>query len=227
VVVISEGDTRYARSFHEFFRGYFTDEPFLHCTKEGRPRVHAVYYLRGLDGVLPEGTGTPVLSASPPSEPGRTNTAGVFEQATLERADGPSQYDYLRRLAAYLVDLDRREKQAGRNGVRAVGVLGNDVYDKILVLDALRDWFPKAVFFAADLDARLFGRKALRSTRNLIVASSYGLTLNPGIQRAAPPFRDTYQSGMYLSTLVALNHDVQQMSSADFSSWFLGFDHFE
>ena len=179
-----------------------------------------MHYLRGLDGVLPEGTGTPALSASPPSEPARTNTDAVFEQATLERADGPSQYDYLRRLAAYLVDLDRREKQAGRNGVRAVGVLGNDVYDKFLVLDALRDRFPKAVFFAADLDARLFGRKAIRSTRNLIVASSYGLTLNPGIQGAVPPFRDTYQSGIYLSTLVALNHVGQQLSPADVSSWF-------
>jgi hypothetical protein len=217
--VISEGDTIYARSFLAGFKKYFEKHDFSTCGLR-QPRVHAVHYLRGLDGVLPEGTGTPVLSASPPSEPARTNTEAVFEQATLERADGPSQYDYLRRLAAYLVDLDRREKQAGRNGVRAVGVLGNDVYDKILVLDALRDRFPKAVFFAADLDARLFGRQALRSTRNLIVASSYGLIFNPGMQGAVPPFRDTYQSGMYLSTRVALNHVVQQQSPADVSSWF-------
>jgi hypothetical protein len=217
VVVISEGDTSYARSFHESFQQYFRKN-FSHCTEEGRFR--AVYYLRGLDGVLPEGKGTPVPSESPPGEPARANTDVVFEQATLERADGPSQYDYLRRLAGYLADLDRREKQAGRHGVRAIGVLGHDVYDKILVLDALRDRFPKAVFFAADLDARLFGRKGLRSTRNLIVASSYGLTLNPGIQGAVPPFRDTYQSGMYLSTLVALNPVVQRLSPADVASWF-------
>jgi hypothetical protein len=219
VVVISEGDTKYARSFLAGFKEDLEKPGFLECDSQ-EPRLHPVHYLRGLDGVLPEGTGTPALSASPPREPARTNTDAVFEQATLERADGPSQYDYLRRLATYLVDLDRREKKEGRNGVRAVGVLGNDVYDKILVLDALRDRFPRAVFFAADLDARLFGRQALRSTRNLIVASSYGLTLNPRIQGAVSPFRDTYQSGIYLSTLVALNHVVPPPPPADVSSWF-------
>jgi hypothetical protein len=52
--------------------------------------------------VVPEGTGTPAPSASSPSGQARTNTADVFQQAALERADGPSQCDYLRRLAAYL-----------------------------------------------------------------------------------------------------------------------------
>jgi len=41
----------------------------------------------------------------------------LLEQAAMERADGPSQYDYLRRLAARLVDIDRSEREAGRRGV--------------------------------------------------------------------------------------------------------------
>ena len=77
------------------------------------------------------------------------------DQATVERADGRSQYDYLRRLGEHLIALDSRKRQAGSHGVTAIGVLGSDTYDKLLVLDALREHFPRAVFFTADLDARL------------------------------------------------------------------------
>jgi hypothetical protein len=221
IVVISESDTTYARAFRELFRtAYPKDETLDDTSREGRFQVHPVHYLRGIDGALPARAGASVPSARPPGNQAATITDVGIGQPAVERADGQSQYDYLRRLAAYLVDLDRREKDAGRKGVRAVGVLGNDVYDKILVLDALRDRFPKAVFFAADLDARLLGREVIRSTRNLIVASAYGLTLNPGIQGAAPPFRDTYQTGLYFSTLVALAPAAQQPSPADLSRWF-------
>ena len=202
IVVISEGDTSYARAFRTSFEKYFNNK-FRTCPNGGI-HVHHVQYLQGLDGVLPTETGPPQPSASPPSDKARTNMDSVLDQASFERAEGLSQYDYLRRLGAYLMDLDQGEKQAGRNGVRAVSVLGSDTYDKLLVLDALRDRFPKAIFFTTDLDARLLGREVIRSTRNLIVASAYGLTLNPGIQGATPPFRSTYQTGMYLSTLVAL-----------------------
>lgn len=225
VVVISEGDTRYAQAFRTSFEKYFSnnrvekDNKFRNCPN-GSIHVHHVQYLQGLDGVLPTETRPPQPSASPPSDKARTNMDIVFNQASLERAEGLSQYDYLRRLGAYLMNLDRGEKRAGRNGVRAVGVLGSDTYDKILVLDALRDRFPKAIFFTADLDARLLGREVIRSTRNMIVASSYGLTLNPGIQGAAPPFRNTYQTGMYLSTLVALTSAAPEKPPKDFSRWF-------
>src|SRR4030095_1210903 len=115
------------------------------------------------------------------------------------RAEGRNQYDYLRRLADDLATLDARERSNGRTG-SAIGVLGNDTYDKIVVLQALRDGFPKAVFFTADLDARMVDADVKKWTRNLVVASAYGLTLNPAIQDAAPPFRDSYQTGLYLAT---------------------------
>src|SRR5262249_27703055 len=107
------------------------------------------------------------------------------------------------------------ERSQGRAGVRAVGVLGNDTYDKLLVLQALREGFPKAVFFTADLDARMVDADVIKWTRNVVVASAYGLTLNPDIQGTAPPFRDTYQTGLYLATLVALDPLTQALRSSD------------
>jgi len=215
IVIVAEGDTNYARAFSEEFRTQFKDQ----C-KGRTPAVEQVSYLRGLDGVLPTGTGAPERAAAAPRN-GKVPAQDVLlEEAALERADGPSQYDYLRRLAARLDDLDRSERKAGRHGVTAIGVLGNDAYDKILVLDALRDRFPKAVFFAADLDARLLGGGSIRSTRNLVVASGFGLSLQPDLQGRTPPFRDTYETGTYLSTLVALDSKASALKTPDFADWF-------
>ena len=215
VVLVSEGDSSYARDFQKDFQKRFSK-----CRDGGMRSVIPVRYLRGLDGVLPEGAGAPVPAAAGQNAraPGAADT--LLDPIALERADGRSQYDYLRRLARQLADIDRDGKLAGRDGVRAIGVLGNDTYDKLLVLDALRPQFPQAVFFAADLDARLIGGGGVRSTRNLVVASAYGLSLNPGIQGDAPPFRDTYQTGIYLSSLVALHPEEKELSTRDFEPWF-------
>ena len=215
VVLVSEGDTSYARDFQKRF-----GDRFGKCSDGRAPRVAPVRYLRGLDGVLPEGSGTPVPAAAGQRARAPDTYDTLLDHTALERADGRSQYDYLRRLAQQLTDLDRDEKREGRDGVRAIGVLGSDAYDKLLVLDALRDRFPRAVFFAADLDARLIGGGGVRSTRNLVVASAYGLSLNPGIQGGAPPFRDTYQTGTYLATLVALDPETKGLPAKEFEPWF-------
>lgn len=216
VVLISEGDTSYARDF----RQRFTSKRFGGCKEEGSfPRVVQVSYLRGLDGVLPVGAGAPVPAVAGAQARSPDTRDTLLDPVTLERADGRSQYDYLRRLAQQLGDIDREEKRAGHYGIRGIGVLGNDAYDKLLVLDALRERFPEAVFFAADLDARLISGGA-RSTRNLVVASAYGLALNQGIQGTAPPFRDTYQTGTYLATRVALDPSAAGLAQEKFDPWF-------
>src|SRR6266850_990291 len=215
VVLISEGDTSYARDFQKRF-----GDRFGKCSDGRAPRVAPVRYLRGLDGVLPEGAGTPVPATAGQRARAPDTYDTLLDQTALERADGRSQYDYIRRLAHELTDLDRDEKRAGPNGVRAIAVLGSDAYDKLLVLEALRERFPRVVFFAADLDARLIGGAGVRSTRNLVIASAYGLSLNPGIQGGAPPFRDTYQTGIYLASLVALHPQEKNLSTQDFEPWF-------
>jgi len=94
--------------------------------------------------------------------------------------------------------------EPGRPGIRAIGILGSDVYDKLLALQALRPRFPDAIFFTTDLDARLWHPNQLKWTRNMIVASSFGLELKDALQQDIPPFRDSYQTAQYLGGLSAL-----------------------
>jgi len=215
IVIVAEADSTYARAFRDEFRTQLRGK----CKET---EVQLVSYLQGLDGAFPRGGGTPQAAAPAPANGKRPRNEKWLEQATLEQADGPSQYDYLRRLATHIEGLDRAERKAGRHGVRAIGILGNDTYDKILVLDVLRDRFPSAVFFAADLDARLLAAGANRSTRNLVVASGFGFKLRRGLQGRAPPFRDTYQTGIFLAVQVALDQDVykQQHNTQAFKCWF-------
>jgi hypothetical protein len=222
VVIVAEGDTRYARAFREDFASKLKERRLKAkaCGERKNPSIVQVGYLRGLDGITPGTAVRPVSPGTTPQNPRPGARDSLLEQAALERADGPSQYDYLRRLAVQLVDLDRALRKDGQHGIAAIGILGSDAYDKILVLDALRDRFPQAVFFAADLDARMLDASSVRSTRNLVVASGYGLALNRQLQGSAPPFRDTYQTGTYLSTLVALDSDARQLDTADFDAWF-------
>jgi hypothetical protein len=217
IVIVAEGDTRYARAFREDFARTLGGEV---CGGRTGPSIVQVGYLRGLDGIAPGATGRPVTPGTPPQNPRPAARDTLLEQAALERADGTSQFDYLRRLSVQLVDLDRALRKDGQHGIAAVGILGSDAYDKILVLDALRDRFPQAVFFAADLDARMLDAGSIRSTRNLVVASGYGLALNRQLQGSAPPFRDTYQTGTYLSTLVALDPHARTLGTGDFDLWF-------
>jgi hypothetical protein len=227
IVIVGQDDTPYTRLFREHFVHPPAGSPLKDAWPEGCVGgVVQTGYLRGLDGILPIGRDAPPSAASQhPASDGSDTRAERLEkilpdQATLERADGRSQYDYLRRLGEHLIALDRRKRQEGGRGVTAIGVLGNDTYDKLLVLEALREYFPRAVFFTHDLDARLLGREVVRSTRNLIVASAYGLKLHRALQGTAPPFRDTYQTGTYFATRVALHSDAQNLQLDLIDKWF-------
>jgi hypothetical protein len=74
-----------------------------------------------------------------------------------------------------------------------------------MVLEALSGSLPDAVFFTNNLDARFAHRDEWRWTRNLIVASPFGLTLKERYQKV-PPFRDSIQTAMYAATLLAANY---------------------
>jgi len=114
----------------------------------------------------------------------------------------------LRRLGDSMqqVDAELRQKEDPK-GIEAIGVLGSDLYDKLLVLQALRPLFPEALFFTTDLDALLLHPIAQTPTRNLLVASSFGLQLRPEIQGEIPPFRSSYQTAGFLATRFAIRND--------------------
>src|SRR5262245_60594622 len=81
---------------------------------------------------------------------------------------------------------------------------GSDVYDKLLILQALRGRFKDKIFFTTDLDARYLHADQKEWARNLVVASNFDLSLRPELQKSTLPFRDGYQTATYLATLMAL-----------------------
>ena len=194
----SESEPRPPDASDEDYRAILENEP-----KEWPDNIMRAAYLQGLDGQV---AGWKPLTASvkPDVSTGRGTARTDFQ--ALERPEGRSQLDYARRLA---LDLERR----GGRGLRAVGILGSDVYDKLLLIQALRELFPHAIFFTTDLDERLTHPSQTRWTRNLVIASSFGprLTVDEGLpeewgprQLQTPPFRDCYQTSLYRATLLAL-----------------------
>src|SRR5262249_358447 len=116
------------------------------------------------------------------------------------------QFDYLRRLARHIrEEHERLRREENSQGFTSIGVFGTDLYDKLLVLQAIRHEFRSATFFTTDLDARYLDPRDLPWTRNLLVASSYGLQLRNDIQGEIPPFRNSYQTATFLAARVALS----------------------
>src|SRR5215467_7256829 len=200
IILVSELDTAYGRELPQAFEAAVC-EARAPCIGSRPPWVRRFSYLRGLDGKIP---GAPHPESKADGDKPAGEGAAPFEP--LERAEGPSQVDYLRRLAAHAREVPSDPGDGSSGGeVRAIGVLGSDVYDKSLVLRAFRREFPKAVFFTTDLDARMLHPAEYAWTRNLIVASSFGFSLEPELQRHVPPFRDSYQTAIFLATQCALS----------------------
>lgn len=178
--------------------------------------AHRFSYLRGIDGELPQS----MNASGGKSESDGTLSQNLFKiNKGLERPEGPAQFDYLRRLALQIQAEDRRIREecldnVGEGswptcpGFKAIGILAGDVYDKLLLLQALRKEFPGVLFFTTDLDARLLHPGQYQWTRNLLIASHFGLRLDDKVQKSIPPFRDAYQTSLFLSTLLAIDPDA-------------------
>jgi hypothetical protein len=213
VALVSEWDTFYGRALPESMArclGELADcqaddvDPFLH-----KPWLHRFKYLRGMDGQMPnvDGTGSSSGATDKGGKADKASKDGTKSPAipkASDRAEGQGQFDYLRRLGSQMQQLDANLLRDTGNGIAAIGVLGSDLYDKLLVLQALRPLLPNALFFTTDLDALLLHPSAVPTTRNLLVASSFGLQLEPDVQKEIPPFRSSYQTGAFLATRAAI-----------------------
>lgn len=160
-------------------------------------------YLRGLDGEVPEHE-----AEKPQAKSRQATVAAPPDPNSLEQHFGDMQFDYLRRLAR---EITEDVQEAGAE-VKAVGILGSDVYDKLLILQALRKDLPWALFFTTDLDSRYVHPSQQQWTQNLIVASSFGLDPNSGHRLHVPPFRDSYQTAMFKAVEYALGKPLDQGS---------------
>lgn len=174
IVVVAERDTRYSQAIKEQLGDKF----------EGCARLEFYSYLRGLDGRSEDASST--ADSTKPENPETANDnrkGGGFQERSL----GTSQFDYLRRLA---VELDEQISSRKSRAASAVGILGSDIYDKMLVLQALQPVLPGAIFFTTDLDALYLERGNQDYTRNLVVAGLDSLIVNSSL----PPMRDSYQT---------------------------------
>jgi hypothetical protein len=235
IAVVSEWDTFYGRMLPLEFRATavckrryntfcaFDDEwrQALNATRnadmwqnqaqtDAEPKIDRYTYMRGLDGEMAH------VEPSAAAKSRKLDQDSIYELwkdeksiSSLERPDGPSQYDYVRRLAAQL-----KHGQTAEHPYVAIGVLGSDPYDKLLILQALRDEFPDAIFFTTDLDARFLHPSQQSWARNLIIASPFGLRLDDEHQRDIPPFRDSYQSAAYHALITSLTTTSVSPSNA-------------
>jgi hypothetical protein len=211
VVLVAESDTSFSRGLIKEAEDAINPEGITNVD------VDVYTYLRGLDGKL-ENT---------PSAGGKENASvygsvvGAVKSALESRfpsepTSGSSQFDYLRRLA---IKIRREEGERNKERVVAVGVLGSDVYDKLLVLQALRPELPQALFFTTDMDALYLHAGDEDATRNLIVASANDLDpdvpvvgaspTQPGSWRV-PPMRDSYQVLLFQATKSAALETLQK-----------------
>lgn len=199
LVLIGERDTRYGRTLLQYLTQGFTDR----CGTDKQIRTFS--YLRGLDGMLADADKSG-SKAPPKNDSGKSkDLREQLDDAPPEHAEGRNQLDYLRRLADEIHRLDDDKKSFAKNGVKAIGLVGSDLYDKLLILQALRSRFKDKIFFTTDLDARYLHDDQKDWARNLVVASNFGLSLKQELQQHTLPFRDSYQTATYLATLMALD----------------------
>ena len=217
IAVVSEWDTFYGRALPISFAAAMYDKSAPADGKNGNfhqqilrgekfPRwILQRFYLRGIDGHLPKGAGSSDASDSGNDSAKSTTTEkSARSGAASESPEGPASMDYLRRLADDLVEQDDMLRRSGKGRLRAIGVLGTDLYDKLMIMRALRPKLPGAILFTTGLDARYGLSTEWSAARNLITAAPFGLELHPDYQSAIPAFRDSDQAALFATTLVAM-----------------------
>lgn len=215
VALISEEDTYYARALSSTFIEE-NEKVEKHFT------INSYSYLRGIDGKLPfdDAGKNNENDEQENSSTSQTAKSARSSKRPEEQTEGVNQADDIRRLADRLRMEDEEWKAEGKPALKAIGLLGSDVYDKLELLKALRPIFPDVVFFTNHLDARFAHPDEWRETHNLLIVSDYGLSINdPGKKRrslreqSVGPFRDSGQTTLYEATLKAIggiageNHD--------------------
>jgi len=217
VILLSELDTSFGRalpvSFTEKFCDYENETDKYSC----KEHIHAFTYLRGIDGVAPGSIADIGLSSSKSSETKKPDAPSSTAES-IRRPIGAGQFDYLRRIADEIVQMDKDFRKFNGKGIRAIGVLGSDVYDKLLILHALRSRLMGVTFFTTDLDAQFLHPSEYGWARNMVIASSFGLKLTDKLQGSTPPFRDSYQTSVYFSAGLALklsNEYLHQKKSVE------------
>ncbi|MDR2761132.1 MAG: hypothetical protein LBB88_00860, partial [Planctomycetaceae bacterium] len=196
IAMIAENDTLFGRSLPKIFRHIFERD-----SKITNKNFYRFTYLRGLDGSIQTTNDNKTSSNSldTNNSPSESSLSKRLLASKNYSPKGNYQYDYLIRLRDTML---YQEYSTGKK-FQAIGILGSDVYDKVLLLQILRPAFPNVIFFTTDLDAALWQSQYLTCTKNLIVGSSHGLQLNEKYQHGILPFRFSYQTALFQGILGA------------------------
>ena len=210
VVVLTEWDSPYGRSLATTFAARASHPHQSYAALLEHPEITwpkwilPYQYLRGIDGRLPS-----EQSKDNNREAADTKQNALTQPKPEEATEGVNQSDYLRRLARQLKNEDVVWERHHEGVIRAIGILGSDIYDKLLILRALRPEFPDAIFFTNNYDAHFERRADWGDARNLVIVSSFGgklprELLPPDLRQNVAPFRDNIQTSTYAGTLVAI-----------------------
>jgi hypothetical protein len=224
LVLISESDTKFGRTLPDLFvdevQRLAEKDPSRGergCSGKSIRGLHRFSYVRGLDGDAPKAP----ASAGAPGLPDIVSLATGTDAGFKEPALGTNQFDYLRRLTGQIAELDGSLRRANQGAIKAFAILGNDYFDKLLILQALKERFQSQLYLTTDLDAGYLDAKVFRWTRNLVIAAPFALTLrerfeypeadrsDPGAglridQGETPPFRHSIQTSLYLAVRAAV-----------------------
>jgi hypothetical protein len=199
VAIISEEDTFYARAL---------SSTFINSSPKGsrRENLSLYTYLRGIDGKLPS-DGKYGRENKGAAESTDKDTRSVSRPT--DQPEGLNQADGIRRLAKQLQELNAKAERdsGGKASLKAVGLLGSDVYDKLELLKALHSVLPEAVFFTNNLDARLFYPDEWNETHNLVVVSPFRLSPPSNLPHSSiqfSDFRDSAQTALFEATREAM-----------------------
>jgi len=173
--------------------------------------LHRANYMRGLDGELPQESpligseankgGTEGKGGS--GEPARPAAQPSAGSSYKERAEGNSQFDYVSPpRSAHRRDQRRIAQEGGE--IRAIGVLGSDYYEQLLILRALRKHYRWRFSSPPTWTARLLQEDQI----SFHAQSPGGLPLRAGAQQVLAgkhaPFRDSYQTSTFFASQLAL-----------------------
>lgn len=204
ILLIVEHDTVYSRTMEAVFREKWRNG-------KGGGLIQTFTYLQGIDGDLPSkdgGGGSAGQAGRPVHE---LLVAPLIDPRDSNRLFDRRQVDYIQRAAQELKD---HQRTFGLNNrYFAIGVLGSDIYDKLMILQIFRKEFPDVHFFTTDLDALMIDNPDPASMRNLIVGgafpintrelttavgstSSQASTTNSATGRNVA-FREAYQTSLY------------------------------
>lgn len=210
IAIISEWDSYYGRALGSTVIAAINSCNELTAAKlvndPGKipANFHPFHYLQGIDGAVAQADRDDKQAGIDTAPPVESTRGTPKYQSPAEQPEGLNQADYLRRLADQLNKLDESLQRDKRKRLSAVGILGTDLYDKLLILRAVRDRLPNVVFFTTSLDSRYTLPNEWAATHNLIIAAPFGLRLREDFQQGNPPFRDSDQTAVYHGTLCAI-----------------------